>query len=42
MYSIVTDGTFADAYIEQFGLDFSTIIKNVFNIEVPEVQYEDY
>jgi hypothetical protein len=42
MYSIVDDATFADDYVQDFGLYFATIIKNIFNIEVPEVQYEDY
>lgn len=42
MYSIVDDGTYADDYVTDFGLEFSTILKNIFNIEVPEVQYEDY
>lgn len=42
MYSIVDDNTFADDYIQDFGLYFATIIKNIFNIEVPEVQYGDY
>lgn len=42
MYSIVDDATYTDDYVQDFGLQFSTILKNIFNIEVPEVQYEDY
>lgn len=43
MYSLVDNGDMTDAdNLEEYGLQVSTIIKNVFNIEVPTVEYQDF
>jgi hypothetical protein len=42
MYSITTTSSWGDDDIQEYGLYFATMLKNIFNIEVPEVQYMDF
>lgn len=42
MYSIVDNSSLTDDDFEAYGLGFSTIIKNLANVKVPEAQYQDF
>lgn len=42
MSSIVTTSSFSDDDLQAYGLQFSTIIKNLANVKVPEAQYQDF
>ena len=43
MYSMVDNGDMTtDENVIEYGIQFSTMIKNLLNIEVPTVEYQDF